>query len=121
MTSENFRRNLLHELRLIASPSAQIAYEKELSDGPGWAPWELIEGFFDLYSPGNPMFDDAFTADERKGLSNFSKLLESTAKEIPDHSVLSMLEDPDWQQVIKAANELLRLTGEDRGQVESAN
>jgi hypothetical protein len=115
MGAEDFRRNIIDHLRLIASPEEQLEYERQLIEhGCGWVPWELFEGWFDFYHPGFGMFEDAFSPEEQAALAEFNEVIDSAAGKVPDDSVEAMLKSQEWQQVMKAANQWLQLTGDAR-------
>jgi len=109
----SFRRIINDYLALVLSPDEQLDYEKQLAKGggPGVVAWELIEMWFDAYHPRSASFRADFSEHELAALARFNELLESVAKHLPDDCVQSMLDHPDWQRVIEAANHRLQLTG----------
>jgi len=101
----NIRDRIIEEVQLLASPAAQLAYEKSLTVA-GHAPTELVCGFCDdLYQPKSRQFNDAFSSDELRDLAHlYGLIVEASHGNHPSVSV--MLKDSRWRRVVTAAKDV---------------
>ena len=66
--SKQYRKRVVEEIKLLASPSNQMKYERDVPIAD--VPAELICGFVDdLYHPKSELFLHAFTEQELKSLA----------------------------------------------------
>jgi hypothetical protein len=102
------RSAMLEAIALLASPSAQTEYEKNVPHA--FVAAELIEGFAtDLYHPKSPQFVDAFTEDELKDLAQLYGLVHAAGQRMGQasvHSVSDLQKLPEWRQVMSLAKTL---------------
>jgi hypothetical protein len=107
------RGQIINELRLLASPSEQLNYERSLTTG-GHAPSELVTGFCDdLYQPKSQQFVDAFSLDELRDLAHLYGLVAEASR--ANHATVAlMLKDPNWRRVVQFAKELSSRVGAPR-------
>ncbi len=110
MKDKALRSRVIEELELLASPSAQLAYEASLTKA-GHAPTELICGYCDdLFNPKDPELVAAFSNEELKDLAMLYGLIGDAFITRPA-SVAEMLKVPGWRKVITFAKGLYeRLT-----------
>ena len=72
--SKSYRKRVIEEIELLASPSTQMQYERDvpIADSPS----ELICQFVDgLYHPKDEVFLNAFTAEELRSLAELYGML----------------------------------------------
>jgi hypothetical protein len=101
---DHLRQRVVEHVRLLARPSDQLEYEKNVPIAN--VPAELVSGFCDdLYSPKGLALSNAFTNDELKGLAHLYGLLVEAAK-ADVASVSELLKSPPWRAVIALAKEL---------------
>lgn len=98
------RDSIIKEIELLAHPSLQLQYEKEVPQAN--VPGELICGFCDdLYHPKSPQFLDQFSESELKDLSHLYGVMCEAAK-LEAASVQELLLNPKWRAVVSVAKEL---------------
>ena len=103
-SKEHIRQRVAEQVRLLAHPSKQLEYEKNVPIAN--VPAELICGFCDdLYSPKFLALSNAFTDDELKELAHLYGLLVEAAK-VDVASVSELHKSPSWRLVIALAKEL---------------
>ena len=103
--SVDARASVIDAVRLLASPSERLDYERSLT-AAGDAASELICMFCDdLYQPKNERFVSAFSSDELKELAHLHGLL-CQAAQTPQPDVSAMLKTPAWRRVVAVAKGL---------------
>jgi len=108
-TLSDFRRSATELLHLLASASAQLAYEREVPHA--YVPDELIslfaDDFFTLKAPG---FVEAFTDEELADLAELYGLVRAAARVLATASpenVSELQAQPEWRGVMLCAKRLL--------------
>lgn len=101
----DIRNQIIDEVRLLASPSEQLDYERSLTTA-GHAPSELVCSFCDdLYQPKSQRFIEAFSSEELRDLAHLYGLIAEASR--ADHpEVSSMIRDPNWRRVVEFAKAL---------------
>ena len=100
----SYRARIIDHVSLLASPSEQLRYEKEvpIADVPG----ELVCGFCDdLYNPKDAAFISEFSEEELKDLAHLYGLLVEASR-IEVSSVAELQKAAPWRAVIGAAKNL---------------
>jgi len=102
------RASIIDQIRFVASPSEQLAYERTLAGNAGHAPSELVEMFCSLFHPKSEHFIAAFSSDELRDLAHlYGLIVEASRSSDSDYtSVSEMLKDPKWRRVVELAKEL---------------
>jgi hypothetical protein len=96
---------IIEQIRLLASPSEQLAYERTLAGKAGHAPSEIVEMFCSLFHPKWEPFIAAFSSDELRDLAHLYGLIVEACRS--DYTTVSeMLKDPKWRRVVELAKEL---------------
>ena len=100
----SFREAIAENISLLASPSAQLAYEKDVPIAD--VPAELVCMFCDdLYHPKSAGFIAEFSESELKDLAHlYGLLVEASA--IKASSVAELLKEECWRSVVKTAKNL---------------
>jgi hypothetical protein len=105
MKTRSMRSRVLEELELLASGSAQLAYEASLTEA-GHAPTELIAGYSDdLFNPKDPALVADFSNEELKELAQLYGLMQD-AFQRPPSTVSEMHRSPGWRKVMAFAKDL---------------
>ena len=100
----SIRQAIIDEIDLLAHPSKQLQYEKNVPIAD--VPAELICGFCDdLYHPKSEQMLSQFTEEELKGLAHLYGVL-SEAAHIEAQSVIEVIKHPKWKAVTAVAKEL---------------
>ena len=107
--SRQYRKRIVDEVELLASPADQMKYERDVPIVD--VPAELICGFVDdLYHPKSELFLNAFIEQELKSLAElYGKMcIASDAFTEHDcHSVAEILKLKEWRSVIAFAKDLV--------------
>lgn len=107
--SIQYRRRVLEEIYILASPSDQMKYEHNVPIAD--VPAELICGFVDdLYHPKSELFLNAFTEQELKSLAELYGRLCIASDAFTKHnchSVSDIQKLPEWRSVMAFAKELV--------------
>jgi hypothetical protein len=103
-----YRKAVFEHVRLLASASLQVQYEKQVPTAD--VPAEFVCGFCDdLFHPKSQAFLDAFTAEEIKDLAELYGLL-CVASRLLNESlplqVTGLQKLPEWRSVMAFAKEL---------------
>ena len=115
--SAGWRGSLVSLLETLSSRVAQEDYEQSVPIAQ--VPAELICGWFDdLYHPGTPLFEAAFSPGEREVLADFNAVFAGEVDSLDGAVHVSELwEKPGWARVSSAAGLAHRLlVGSARGQ-----
>lgn len=112
--SHSLRKNVVDHVALVASPSAQLEYERSVPIAD--VPSELICGFCDdLYHPKSPALLEAFTEDELRDLAELFGRLCIAARAFERDgacAVNEILKIPEWRSTVAFAKGLhVRLGG----------
>jgi hypothetical protein len=100
----SLRQSIIDEIDLLAHPSKQLQYEKDVPSADVYA--ELLCGFCDdLYHPKSEEMLSQFTEDELKGLAHLYGLLRE-AVGLKTHSVIELVKHPKWRAMVAVAKEL---------------
>ncbi len=106
--SKEFRKVVLENIELLASPSGQLKYERyvPIADVPS----ELVCGFVDdLYHPNSEMFLNAFTEQELKSLAELYGMIciaSNTFNKIDVHAVSEIQKVAEWRPFMSFAKDL---------------
>jgi hypothetical protein len=110
-TSDNVRIAIREHLALLADPERQRDYERraQIADVPA----EMFCAWFDdSYHPEDPLFQQAFAADERDVLRRFTQQLERAMSEMGEVSEIKDVNDlqtrPTWARIVEEAGDVLR-------------
>jgi len=100
----SIRDSIIEEINLLAHPSKQLQYEKDVPIAN--VPAELVCGFCDdLYHPKSEGMLAAFTVEELKGLAHlYGVLCEAANLEVS--RVIELKKEPKWRTVLAVAKEL---------------
>jgi len=103
------RTAVVEYIRLLASASAQVQYEKDVPAAD--VPAEMICGFCDdLFHPKSQIFLDAFSAEEIKDLAELYGLMCVASRKMSESSplhVTDLQKLPEWRSAMAFAKELL--------------
>ncbi len=106
--SKLYRKRVIEEIELLASPSEQMKYEKDvpIADVPG----ELVCGFVDdLYHPKSELFLNAFTEQELKSMAElYGRICIASDAFVKNncHSVADIQKLTEWRSVMAFAKDL---------------
>lgn len=107
--SKQYRYRVIEEIELLASPSAQMKYERDVPIAD--VPAELICGFAnDLYQPKSDLFLNAFTEEELKSLAELYGMICIASKVFNAkgyHTVSEIQKVPEWRSVMSFAKDLV--------------
>lgn len=124
------RSNILETLRLLASPTDQLAYQERVPSV--FVPTELLCSWFDdhyvepasvdvrgesIASVHRQRFERLFSAEELRAIDEFSNVFDASVKRLRGSlpPVQELNELPEWKAVVSAAQVALRkLDGEKR-------
>ena len=101
-------------LRLLGSPEAQLAYERDVPIAN--VPAELFCMWFDdLYHPASDLFEASFSPGERAILAEFHERFEEVADSLPGDfpQVADLHAHSEWQTLMRDAVATLKSLGED--------
>ena len=106
--SKAVREAVFEHIRLLARPSLQAQYEKDVPIAD--VPAELVCGFSDdLFHPKSQAFLDAFTEDEIRDLAVLYGLLLLASRRMGEPHTLrvsDLQKLPEWRSVMTFAKEL---------------
>ena len=107
--SKNYRKRVLEMTEVLASPSEQLKYERDVPIAH--VPGELFCGFNDdLYHPKSPSFINAFREEELRSLAELYGMIciaSKTFNALDRHSVSDLQKVPEWRSVMIFAKDLL--------------
>lgn len=106
------RARVIDALRLLASVSAQLRYQREVPFADVSA--ELFcQWFDDCFWPDDPRLQALFNADEWSALLAFHRVFDEVSAPLPSPlpRVEQLVELPEWQSVVSAAADTLKVFG----------
>lgn len=107
--SKDYRKRVVEEIELLASPSDQMKYERDVPIAD--VPAELVCGFVDdLYHPKSELFLNAFAEQELKSLSELYGMICIASKVFNNMDRLSVSDIqkvPEWPSVMAFAKDLV--------------
>jgi hypothetical protein len=106
--SENIRSGIIQTLRLIASPEAQLDYQKRLAEID--VATELFSQWEDWYHPYSIAFQDAFTERELSALAAFHGRFETICQNTPQilPKLAEFMQTKEWRDYQHAATVALQ-------------
>ncbi len=107
--SKQYRQRVVEQIELLASPSDQMKYERDVPIAD--VPAELICGFADdLYHPKSELFLNAFTDLELRSLAELYGMICIASKAFTKqdcHCVADIQKTPEWRSVMAFAKDLV--------------
>ena len=107
-TRPECRRSIIEVLRLLSSPSDQLAYERRVPNVP--VTTELLSMWFDdTYLPESQAFRECFSKEELSALAAFNEFYDEQSRLLPEprNGLADWLKDEVWHKVMRQASDLL--------------
>ncbi|MDH3672107.1 MAG: hypothetical protein OES46_13245 [Gammaproteobacteria bacterium] len=106
--AKGYRKRVLEHIELLASPSDQMKYERDVPAAD--VPAELVCGFVDdLYHPKSKVFLNAFTEHELKSLAELYGMVciaSNAFSKMGCRSVAEVQKVAEWRSVMAFAKDL---------------
>jgi hypothetical protein len=107
-THPDCRSSVIGVLRLLSSPSQQVAYERRVPHVSVTV--ELLSLWFDdIYLPNSQAFRSCFSAEELSALAAFNQFYEKQSQLLlePKNGVSDWLKEKNWQEIMQRASNLV--------------